>query len=271
MSGGLGARGGAGVSGGLGGGAGAGGGAETGRGGAEASSEAGREGGPPFEPFAAAIFDMDGLLVDTEPLWHEAEVEILGPLGVPIAEGDPRRTKGVFVREVARYWHDRFPWRGPSTDEVAALIVDRVIELVDEMGQLLPGVDKALALCRRHGLTLALASSSEHRLIAFVLERFGLASTFAVVHSAEDEPYGKPHPAVFLTAAQRLGVAPGRCIVWEDSPAGVLAAKAARMTCVAVPAHDEHGAPALGIADAVLTSLEEADEALWRRLVDAQA
>ena len=76
---------------------------------------------------------------------------------------------------------------------------------------------------------------------------------------------------MFLTAAQRLGVAPDRCIVWEDSPAGVLAAKAARMTCVAVPAHDEHGAPALGIADAVLTSLEEADEALWRRLVDAQA
>ena len=237
---------------------------------------AGRDGAPPFEPFepfepfGAAIFDMDGLLVDTEGLWHEAEVEVLGPLGVPIAEGDPRRTKGIFVREVARYWHDRFPWRGPSPDEVAARIVERVIGLIDEKGRLLPGVDDALGLCRRHGLTLGLASSSEHRLIAFVLERFGLASTFAVAHSAEDEPYGKPHPAVFLTAAQRLGVAPTRCVVWEDSPAGVLAAKAARMTCVAVPAPDESAAPAFGIADAVLSSLEEADEELWRRLVAAR-
>ncbi len=237
------------------------------------SGEAGVRGEGPRRrpPFGAAIFDMDGLLVDTEGLWHEAEVEVLGPLGVPIAGGDPRRTKGIFVREVTRYWYDRFPWRGPSPEEVAARIVERVIGLIDEKGRLLPGVDDALALCRRHGLSLALASSSEHRLIAFVLERFGLASTFAVVHSAEDEPYGKPHPAVFLTTAQRLGVAPGRCIVWEDSPAGVLAAKAARMACVAVPAPDERAAPAFGIADAVLSSLEEADETLWRRLVAARA
>jgi mannitol-1-/sugar-/sorbitol-6-/2-deoxyglucose-6-phosphatase len=221
-------------------------------------------------PFGAAIFDMDGLLVDSEPLWHEAEVEVLGPLGVPIAEGDPRRTKGVFVREVARYWHDRFPWDGPSTDEVASRIVDRVIELVAAKGRLQPGVKKAVGLCRGHGLLLALASSSEYRLITFVLERFGLASEFAFAHSAEDEPYGKPHPAVFLTTAQRLGVAPDRCIVWEDAPAGVLAAKAARMTCVAVPAPEERAAPAFAIADAVLTSLEEADEALWERLVATQ-
>jgi HAD superfamily hydrolase (TIGR01509 family) len=221
-------------------------------------------------PFRAAIFDMDGLLVDSEPLWHEAEVEVLGPLGVPIAQGDPRRTKGIFVGEVVRYWHDRYPWDVPSTEEVADRIVDRVIELVAEKGQLQPGVGKAVGLCRRHGLALALASSSEHRLIDFVLERFGLASTFAFSHSAEDEPYGKPHPAVFLTTAQRLGVAPDRCVVWEDAPAGVLAAKAARMTCVAVPARDEREAPAFAIADAVLGSLEEADEDLWGRLV-AQA
>lgn len=221
-------------------------------------------------PFEAAIFDMDGLLVDSEPLWHEAEVEVLGSLGVPIAEGDPRRTKGIFVREVTRYWFDRFGWRGPSTDEVARRIVDRVIDLVGEKGTLQPGVDKAVSLCRDHGLALALASSSEHRLITFVLERFGLSSNFAFAHSAEDEPYGKPHPAVFLTTAERLGCAPDRCIVWEDAPAGVLAAKAARMTCVAVPAADERDAPAFAIADAVLGSLEEADERLWRRLVAAR-
>jgi len=221
-------------------------------------------------PFQASIFDMDGLLVDSEPLWHRAEVELLGALGVPIAEGDSRRTKGVFVGEVTRYWFDRFPWDGPSTDEVARRIVDRVIELVAQEGRLQPGVGKAIALCRDHGLTLAVASSSEHRLISFVLERFGLDEHFALVHSAEEEPYGKPHPAVFLTAAERLGVGPDRCIVWEDAPAGVLAAKAARMTCVAVPSRDERDEPAFAIADAVLGSLEEADEKLWRRLTAAQ-
>lgn len=222
-------------------------------------------------PFGAAIFDMDGLLVDSEPLWHEAEVEVLGGLGVPIAEGDPRRTKGIFVREVTRYWHDRFPWHGPSTDEVASRIVDRVIDLVGEKGRLQPGVEQAIGLCRDHGLDLALASSSEHRLISFVLERFGLAQYFLFAHSAEEEPYGKPHPAVFLTTASRLGTAPDRCLVWEDAPAGVLAAKAARMTCVAVPAPDERDQPAFAIADAVLASLEEAHEGLWRRLLAARA
>ncbi len=100
-------------------------------------------------------------------------------------------------------------------------------------------------------------------------DRFGLAADFAFAHSAEDEPYGKPHPAVFLTTARRLGVAPDRCLVWEDAPAGVLAAKAARMTCVAVPSPDERGNPVFGIADAVLSSLEEADEVLWQRLLAA--
>ena len=220
-------------------------------------------------PFRAAIFDMDGLLVDSEPLWHRAEVELLGALGVPVAGTDPRRTKGIFVREVTRYWYDRFPWDGPSTDEVARRIVDRVIELVAEEGRVQPGVDRAISLCRDHGLVLALASSSEHRLISFVLERFGLAERFALVHSAEEEPYGKPHPAVFLTTAARLGVPPDRCVVWEDSPAGVLAAKAARMTCVAVPSADEREQPAFAIADAVLGSLEDAGEALWHRLAVA--
>lgn len=222
-------------------------------------------------PFRAAIFDMDGLLVDSEPLWHEAEVEVLGALGVPIAQGDPRRTKGIFVREVTRYWYERFPWNGPTTDEVATRVVDRVIDLVAEKGCLQPGVAKAISLCRHHALELAVASSSEHRLISFVLERFGLASQFAFAHSAEEEPYGKPHPAVFLTTAARLGVAPDRCLVWEDAPAGVLAAKAARMTCVAVPSPDERDQPAFAIADAVLTSLEEADERLWRRLIESRA
>lgn len=219
--------------------------------------------------FAAAIFDMDGLLVDSEPLWHEAEIEILGGLGVPLAASQCRQTKGMFVHEVTRYWYERYPWRGPDPDEVATAVVDEVMALVVARGRLQPGVGRALALCRGHGVPLAVASSSQYRLIDLVLGHFGLRDEFELVYSAEEEPYGKPHPGVFLNAASRLGVAADRCLVWEDAPAGVLAAKAARMACVAVPEPAERHRPAFAIADAVLGSLEEADEPLWARVAAA--
>lgn len=216
--------------------------------------------------FFASIFDMDGLLVDSEPLWQRAEVTVLGALGVPLTATATRSTKGMFVGEVTRYWHQRFPWTGPSTDEVAEQIVDEVMALVVAEGMLCPGVHQAIGGARRRGLTLAIASSSAYRLIRLVLDHFSLAGEFALLHSAEDEPYGKPHPGVFLTAADRLSVPPERCLVWEDAPAGVLAAKAARMTCVAVPDPDDRHRPEIALADAILTSLEEADDALWLRL-----
>lgn len=213
-------------------------------------------------PFGGAIFDMDGLLVDSEPLWHEAEVMVLGPLGVPLDDHEPRRTKGMFVTEVTRYWFERYPWSGPTPEEAADAVVDTVIALVLKKGVARPGVHQAVELCRRHGAALALASSSQYRLITPVLAHFGLTDYFPVVRSAADEPYGKPHPAVFLTTARCLGVVPDRCLVWEDSAAGVLAAKAARMSCVAVPEPAERALPAFGIADAVLGSLAEADDEL---------
>ncbi len=219
----------------------------------------------------AAIFDMDGLLVDSEPLWHEAEIAVLGTLGVPLESAGCRQTKGMFVNEVTRYWFERYPWPGPSTDQVAREVVDAVIELVVSRGRLLPGVETALDLCRRRSLSVAIASSSEYRLIEAVLGHFGLVSEFPVVHSAEEEQFGKPHPAVFLTTAQRLGVAASSCVVWEDSPAGVLAAKAAQMSCVAVPEAAERDRPEILLADVVLDSLVQADDQMWERLVAVRA
>jgi sugar-phosphatase len=226
--------------------------------------------GEPHAPppsFDAAIFDMDGLLVDSEPLWHEAEIEVLGALGVPIAPSGCRRTKGMFVNEVTRYWFERYPWTGPTTDQVAVDVVDAVIALVVAKGRLQPGVGRAIDLSRRHSGSLAVASSSEYRLIDVVLGHFGLAGEFELVHSAEDEPFGKPHPGVFLSTAAKLGARPRHCVVWEDSPAGVLAAKAAQMACVAVPEPAERDRREVAVADVVLDSLDEVDERLVERLV----
>jgi HAD superfamily hydrolase (TIGR01509 family) len=211
--------------------------------------------------FAASIFDMDGLLIDSEILWHKAEIEIFGDLGVPLVADSCRSTKGMFVGEVTEYWYGHFGWSGPTPAEVAVTIVDRVIELLLSQGQLKPGAEEAIALCAGRGWPLAVASSSQYRLIEIALEHFGLRKHFALIHSAEEEAYGKPHPAVFISAAQRLGVTPRSCLVWEDAPAGVLAAKAATMACIAVPEHGEEGQPAFGLADLVVGSLQEVGNA----------
>ncbi len=132
----------------------------------------------PGEGFAASIFDMDGLLLDSEILWHEAEIEILGGLGVPLSGEGCRGTKGMFVGEVTEYWHARYPWAAPTPAEVAVAIVDRVISLVLSKGELKPGAEHAIALCAERNLPLAVASSSEYRLIDTALAHFGLREHF---------------------------------------------------------------------------------------------
>ena len=207
----------------------------------------------------ATLFDMDGLLIDSEVLWHEAEIEIFGGLGVDIDEATDRSTKGLFVAEVVDYWYDRYPWSGPSRADVVEMLLARVGELIEGKGRLLPGADRAITLCAARG-PVALASSTPLALIERALDHFGLRDRFLSLHSAEFEPYGKPHPGVFLTAAAALGVGPERCLVLEDSAAGVLAAKAARMTVVAVPTRGDRSLAPFALADLVLASLEDLSE-----------
>ncbi len=207
----------------------------------------------------ATLFDMDGLLIDSEILWHEAEIEIFSELGVDLGDVNNRSTKGLFVREVVEHWYARSPWSGPSVDEVVDRLLARVGDLVETKGRLLPGAVRALELCAARG-PVALASSTPLALIERSLTHFELADRFVSLHSAEFESFGKPHPAVFLSAAAALAVAPSQCLVFEDSAAGVLAAKAGRMTVVAVPTPADRALPTFAIADVVLRSLEELRE-----------
>ena len=204
----------------------------------------------------ATLFDMDGLLFDTEVLWLEAEVEVFGRLGVPIDEAKDRMTKGVYIDKVVADWRALFPWEGPSNDEVVAMLIERVTELVTQKGRIMPGAVRALDMASERG-PIALASSTPLVLIHRILNHFNLASRFATIHSAEFEPYAKPHPGVFLTAAASLNVAPEHCLVLEDSAFGVLAAKSALMTVVAVPTPLDSVLPTFALADLVLASLDE--------------
>ena len=205
---------------------------------------------------AATLFDMDGLLIDSEVLWHKAEVEIFGALGVPLYESSSRSTKGVFVNEVVDYWFARYPWSAPSANEVVEMLLERVGSLIESEGRLLPGAIRAIDLTSERG-PVALASSTPLALIRRCLDHFDLSDRFASVHSAEFEPYGKPHPGVFLTAAASLGIEPTRCLVFEDSGAGVIAARAASMRVVAVPTPEDRAEVEFLLADLVLDSLEQ--------------
>jgi sugar-phosphatase len=182
-------------------------------------------------------------------------VEIFGTLGVPLAEAS-RSTKGMFVDEVVHYWYALYPWSDSSPEDVSAQLLSRVGDLVESEGQLLPGALRALDLTGERG-PLGLASSTPMPLIIRCLKHFGLLDRFVAIHSADVEPYGKPHPGVFLTAAFELNVAPRECLVFEDSAAGVLAAKAGNMSVIAVPTRHDRPMPEFALADLVLDSLEE--------------
>ena len=203
----------------------------------------------------AAIFDMDGLLIDSEPLWQEAEISVFRSVGVPLTRELCRETVGVRLDQVVRHWYDRFPWHGESMKVVEARVLEEVSRLVVDRGQPMPGVRETIEMLVAANYTLAVASSSPMQLIRTALEAFGLIESFSVLHSAEVEVEGKPHPAVYFSTMSLLGVDPNNCIAFEDSVPGVLAAKGAGAWVIAVPDPADISNPAFADADVVLSSL----------------
>ena len=146
---------------------------------------------------------MDGVLIDSEPFWRESEIEVFGRNGLHLSEADCILTTGMRIGEVTRYWYERRPWNGPAPEILAGEILRGVIRRVNERGTAMPGLPDAIRLFRSHGLRLALASSSALSLIDAVIDRLELRPHFEVICSAENEPRGKPHPDVYLSAAGR--------------------------------------------------------------------
>ncbi len=216
----------------------------------------------------AAIFDLDGLLIDSEPHWRDAEIEVFATVGVELTDAMCQRTTGLRIDEVVAYWHARAPWTGPGVAEVTARIVAGVSARVAGAGVAKPGVAEALAVVRERGVPIGLASSSPLPLIRAAVARLGLEGAFDVLCSAEGEAYGKPHPAVYLTCAARLAVPAPACLAIEDSVNGLVAAKAARMRCVVVPDGDADD-PRFGLADRVLPSLAQLTHQVWDDLAAA--
>jgi HAD superfamily hydrolase (TIGR01509 family) len=205
----------------------------------------------------AVIFDMDGVLIDSEPLWKMAEKKVFAEVGIIMTTEMCNLTMGYRTNEVVEYWYKLRPWQSKSQEAVTEDLVTTVIESIMAHGKEMKGVRNALERLRTAGYKIALASSSPMRIIDSVLDLLQIRDYFDVVQSAEKEAYGKPHPAVFLTAAARLKVHPLDCLVIEDSVNGVIAGKAARMKVIAIPDPSVANDKRFGIADHLLSDLDQ--------------
>lgn len=212
------------------------------------------------------LFDMDGLLLDTEPLWGQSMMRVAEKHQIPITPGRFKDTTGLRIYEVCDHWALHFPWKGKSSAEVAEEILDDIIALSQEQGAVMAGVHRLLDMLANNGFKIGLASSSPLRMIEALIQHFGLREKLHAVVSADAVSLGKPHPAVFLHCAALLGVSAHECLVLEDSVNGVIAGKAARMKVIAVPDAYHFDDPRFSIADQKLASLEYLDLELLQQL-----
>lgn len=199
--------------------------------------------------YKAVIFDMDGVLIDSEPLWKIAMENAFKIVGINLERKQFTQTVGLRIDEVIKYWRARFPWENFTNEEVEELILSELEKLIAIHGEPLIGVIDTINFLKEKGLKIGLGTSSYERLIQFNLQHLNLIHLFDFTHSAEKETYGKPHPAVYLTCAEKLGVNPLECLVIEDSFTGIIAGKSARMDVVAIPEKTHEPDQRLIIAD----------------------
>lgn len=205
------------------------------------------------------IYDMDGLLLDTEPLWGESMLKIAAKHKIPITQAQFKDTTGLRIYEVTDHWALHYPCVGNTAREIADEILEDIIASSKRSGMVLKGVKQSLRLLKENNFKIGLASSSPLHMIEALIQHFNIVSYFDVVTSADAVELGKPHPAVFLHCAALLGALPHNCLVLEDSVNGMIAGKAARMKVVVVPDANHFTDPRFSLADGKLTSLEDFD------------
>jgi HAD superfamily hydrolase (TIGR01509 family) len=186
--------------------------------------------------FAAAVFDMDGLLLDTEPLWAAAEADLLARHGKVYTQADASATHGRSVADMVAIYAARLG--GIDVADLETELMALAAERYAAGPTLKPGA--AALIHGLHGrLPLAVASNTASHLVRQALEAAGLLAAFDAVASGADLGRGKPHPDVYLAACRAIRVAPGRAVAFEDSPTGVRSARAAGMGVVGVPERDD--------------------------------
>lgn len=205
----------------------------------------------------AVILDMDGILIDSEHHWQLTERSLFAGHGIELTDELLVQTRGLRTEEMVAHWSSRFPLDGVNPGALMEEYDRLMVETMKREVELMEGVVKLIAMFRKMGLPVALATCSSHAHIDAVMDKHGLRDAFDLLVSAATGMPGKPHPEVFLRTAALLKVDPTRCLVFEDSFFGVIAAKAARMKVVAMPDPSEYEQERFGAADLKIRSLKD--------------
>jgi sugar-phosphatase len=209
-----------------------------------------------IKDFEAVIFDMDGVLIDSEPLWKIAMEKVFSDLGCRLSKNDFQKTVGLRIDEVIAYWNKDQNLGISNEKKVEDDIINRMIDLVRENPVPLIGVIETLAFLKSNQIKIGLATSSPNSLLEAVLDGLKIDQYFDVVHSAEFEEFGKPHPVVYINAANKMNVTPEKCLVIEDSLNGIISGKAAKMKVVCIPEKTHVKEPKLTLADFMFEDME---------------
>lgn len=215
----------------------------------------------------AVIFDMDGLLIDSEPLWEEAGAELLKKFDIILTPEQYQSSTGLRTEEWIAYWFNYFKIDEKFAPKAVADIIDKAINKIEKHGYAMPGVPGILSFFKERGIKMAIATSSPLKLADIVVEKLKIRDYLSCVTSAEKLEYGKPHPEVYINCAGQLGVTPVQCLCFEDSFNGMIAVKAARMKCTVVPMVSAYHLDKWNAADLKLNSLKEFGEEQWNMLM----
>ncbi len=179
----------------------------------------------------AIIFDMDGVIIDSEPLWKQAEYEVFSSVGVKLSDELCYKTQFLTTVEVTQFWYEHFPWdlSEHSLSDIENAVINRVAKLIDEQGQPIDGIITFVEKLKSENYKIGMATNSPACLITVVLQKLKLEDFFDATSSSEFEEKGKPHPAVYLSTAKKLGIQPENCLAIEDSTVGAISAQNANM------------------------------------------
>ncbi|WP_421848472.1 hexitol phosphatase HxpB [Marinomonas sp.] len=205
----------------------------------------------------AVIFDMDGLLIDSEPFWKQAEFDVFSSVGVEITADLTVLTAAMTTREVTEFWYAKQPWYDASLEEVEDRVVERVKYLIETQGQAMHGVHDLLDSLQQAKVKIGLATNSPKDIIPSVLQRLNIADYFMAYSSADEVSQGKPAPDVYQLTLEKLGIEAHQCIAFEDSLGGIKAALAAGIKAIAVPHTDEFDHEKFDIAPLKLKTLAD--------------
>ena len=209
---------------------------------------------------------MDGLLIDSEPLWNEAVSEIFKNYNIYLDKKQFSLTTGMRTREFIEWWFTYFKIDHKEIPSAEAKIISLVTNKIMNNGRAHAGLSHILNFFITRKFKIGLASSSPESLITTVLDYLGIRSPFQAISSAAEMKYGKPHPAVYLDCASKLNSAPMECLAFEDSFNGMIAVKAAKMKCVVVPALGQLNDLRWQTADLKISSLQNFNELLLNSL-----